>query len=158
MSPQETPHIPVKVYVALVLIVAIVGCFGTVFSGSGLSFLQRSVDNALEPASESMNTSKSDSDQEEIAPPDNSSNSVGRCPSTSEEAANLFGGSATHWKRLAGNEQYAWKYGPAPAAPIANFNVPEGMKGDWWDNFNTHSQIGPVRGGYATEATIWCSP
>ena len=87
-----------------------------------------------------------------------SSTSAGKCPSTAEKAASIFGGSVAYWKPLAGFEQNAWKYGPAPAEPIENINIPEGMKGDWWDNFKAHSQSGPARGGYATEATIWCVP
>lgn len=83
---------------------------------------------------------------------------VGKCPSTSEEAATLFGGTSQYWRRLVGYEKYAWKYGPAPAGPISNFKIPEGMKGDWWDNFQAHSRVGPAEGGYASEATIWCVP
>jgi hypothetical protein len=70
----------------------------------------------------------------------------------------MFGGNAIYWKRLEGYEQYAWKYGPAPAAPITNFTIPEGMKGDWWDGYNAHSREGPAQGGEASEATIWCVP
>lgn len=82
---------------------------------------------------------------------------VGQCPPTAEEAANLFGGNVAYWRPLEGYEEYAWKYGPAPAAPIGNFNIPEGMKGDWWDG-NAHSKQGPAQGGEAFEATIWCVP
>jgi hypothetical protein len=87
-----------------------------------------------------------------------SSTDIGKCPNTAEDAASIFGGSASYWKRLPGFEQNAWKYGPAAAAPIEDINIPEGMKGDWWDNFNAHSQVGAVHGGFATEATIWCVP
>jgi hypothetical protein len=83
---------------------------------------------------------------------------VGQCPPTAEEAANLFGGNTIYWRPLEGNEEYAWKYGPALASPIANFNIPEGMKGDWWDGNNAHSKQGPAQGGEAFEATIWCVP
>lgn len=83
---------------------------------------------------------------------------LGKCPSTAEAAADMFGGNAIYWKRLEGYEQYAWKYGPAPAAPITNFTIPEEMKGDWWDGYNAHSREGPAQGGEASEATIWCVP
>lgn len=113
--------------------------------------------------SETSSGNDSSRDTTEIQPatqPPSSSNSatVGRCPNTPEEAAGFFGGSPAYWKRLAGYEQYAWKYGPAPASPIEDFNIPEGMKGDWWDNFKAQSRIGPARVGYASEATIWCVP
>ena len=102
-------------------------------------------------------TATSQIDQPNLMPVSTQS-SFGKCPSTADAAASMFGGSVAYWKRLEGFEQNAWKYGPAPAAPIKDINIPEGMKGDWWDNFKAHSQVGPVNGGFATEATIWCAP
>jgi hypothetical protein len=93
-----------------------------------------------------------------VSTPSTQSMQIGKCPTTSTEAANLFGGSPSYWRRLEGHEQYAWKYGPAPASPISNLNIPEGMKGDWWDNYQVHSQVGPAKVGYASEVTIWCVP
>lgn len=78
---------------------------------------------------------------------------VGLCPTSQTEAALLFGGIPSQWRPLSSN---AWKYGPAPGNPIDSLRIPDGMKGDWWDNFRKHSSVGPARGGFATEATIWC--
>lgn len=77
------------------------------------------------------------------------------CPDTAAEAAARFGGSVAQWRRL---QASAWKYGPAPAAPIQNLVIPEAMKGDWWDDFQSYSEVGPAEVGYASEATIWCVP
>ena len=77
------------------------------------------------------------------------------CPGSETAAAALFGGNASHWRRLGTN---AWKYGPSPAAPIEDLNIPAQMKGDWWDNYQAYAQVGPANVGYASEATIWCVP
>jgi hypothetical protein len=39
MPPEETKHIPVNVYIALAISIAIIGCIGTMFSGAGQSFI-----------------------------------------------------------------------------------------------------------------------
>ncbi len=51
MPPQETKHIPVSIYVPLVLIVAILACVSVVFSGAGTSVLQWLCNITPEPTS-----------------------------------------------------------------------------------------------------------
>lgn len=67
MPPQETKHIPVSVYVALVLTGAVLACVGTVFSGAGSSFLQRLFDITPEPTSELIVSPESDSGNDTVS-------------------------------------------------------------------------------------------
>ena len=56
MPPQETKHIPVNIYVILVIIVAVLTCIGTIFSGVGSSFIQNLRNGTPESTSESTVT------------------------------------------------------------------------------------------------------
>ena len=80
---------------------------------------------------------------------------LGHCPETADEAATIFGGMPSQWRKL---EEPAWRFDPAPGAPIDNLIIPEGMQGDWWDKSNAGTTVGPAEVGIALEATIWCVP
>lgn len=82
------------------------------------------------------------------------SNETSPCPTSPEEAANLFGGNASHWARIP-NTPNGWHYGPTADA-IPNLHIPQGYLAQWWDNYNSHQQQGSADVGYASEASVWC--
>lgn len=67
MPPQETKHVPVGLYVALVLTVAVLACVSTVFSGAGSSFIQRLFNITPESTSEPIGTPESGSSQDAVS-------------------------------------------------------------------------------------------